>query len=74
MQTWNTKKCGKVYYSWQVFWFSITLIPQIRANPRTGLTVRGVDIRGNIFGGGNKAAVTGNTNVNIGRPETVTTP
>jgi hypothetical protein len=29
--------------------------------------VVGVDIRGNVYGGGNNAAVTGNTNVNIGK-------
>ena len=29
--------------------------------------VLGVDIRGNVYGGGNNAAVTGNTNVNIGK-------
>ena len=29
--------------------------------------VKGVDIRGNVYGGGNKAEVTGNTNVVIGR-------
>ena len=30
-------------------------------------TVLGVDIRGNVYGGGNNAEVTGNTNVNIGK-------
>ena len=30
-------------------------------------TATGVDIRGNIFGGGNNAEVTGNTNVTIGK-------
>ena len=29
--------------------------------------VIGVDIRGNVYGGGNNAAVTGNTNVTIGK-------
>ena len=29
--------------------------------------VLGVDIRGNVYGGGNNAEVTGNTNVNIGK-------
>jgi hypothetical protein len=29
--------------------------------------VEGVDIRGNVFGGGNKAKVTGNTNVVVGK-------
>ena len=29
--------------------------------------VRGVDIRGNVYGGGNNAEVTGNTSVNIGK-------
>jgi hypothetical protein len=35
--------------------------------------VMGVDIRGNVYGGGNNAEVTGNTNVNIGKQETTTT-
>ena len=30
-------------------------------------TVLGVDIRDNVYGGGNNAEVTGNTNVNIGK-------
>ena len=30
-------------------------------------TVQGVDIRGNVFGGGNQAVVTGNSNVKIGK-------
>jgi hypothetical protein len=30
-------------------------------------TVLGVDIRGNVYGGGNEAEVTGDTNVNIGK-------
>lgn len=34
---------------------------------RTGLKVKGVDIRGNIYGGGNQADVTGKTNVVIGQ-------
>ena len=29
--------------------------------------VLGVDIRGNVYGGGNEAEVTGDTNVNIGK-------
>ena len=29
----------------------------------------GADIRGNVYGGGNNAQVTGNTNVNIGKKE-----
>ena len=33
------------------------------------LRVEGVDIRGNVYGGGNNAVVTGNTNVNIGKKE-----
>ena len=33
-------------------------------------TVIGVDIRGNVYGGGNNAAVTGNTNVQIGKKVT----
>ncbi len=35
--------------------------------------VIGVDIRGNVYGGGNNAEVTGNTNVVIGKQETTTT-
>jgi hypothetical protein len=35
--------------------------------------VLGVDIRGNVYGGGNNAEVTGNTNVVIGKQETTTT-
>ena len=31
--------------------------------------VEGADIRGNVYGGGNNAEVTGNTNVTIGKPE-----
>ena len=31
--------------------------------------VLGVDIKGNVYGGGNNAEVTGNTNVTIGKPE-----
>ena len=34
--------------------------------------VIGVDIRGNVYGGGNNAEVTGNTNVNIGKREVAT--
>jgi hypothetical protein len=30
-------------------------------------TVEGADIRGNVYGGGNKANVTGKTNVKVGR-------
>ena len=33
-------------------------------------TVKGADIRGNVYGGGNEAEVTGNTNVVIGREAT----
>jgi hypothetical protein len=33
-------------------------------------TVLGVDIRNNVYGGGNNAEVTGNANVNIGKKET----
>jgi hypothetical protein len=29
-------------------------------------TVKGADIRGNVYGGGNEAEVTGDTNVKIG--------
>ena len=36
-------------------------------------TVVGADIRGNVYGGGNEAEVTGGTNVTIGK-EKVTTP
>lgn len=32
--------------------------------------VKGVDIRGNVYGGGNEAEVTGSTNVNIGKKAT----
>ena len=35
--------------------------------------VLGVDIRGNVYGGGNNAEVTGNTNVNIGKEKVETT-
>lgn len=35
--------------------------------PRTGLPVKGADIRGNVYGGGNKAEVSGSTNVTIGK-------
>ena len=34
--------------------------------------VKGADIRGNVYGGGNQAEVTGNTNVNIGKENTTT--
>ena len=37
-------------------------------------TVVGADIRGNVYGGGNNAAVTGNTNVTIGKETTTTSP
>ena len=36
-------------------------------------TVEGVDIRGNVFGGGNEAAVTGDTKVVIGKKDAVKT-
>lgn len=36
-------------------------------------TVQGADIRGNVYGGGNKANVSGNTNVVIGKDGTTTT-
>ena len=32
--------------------------------------VKGADIRGNVYGGGNNAEVTGNTNVTIGKKAT----
>ena len=35
----------------------------------TGITVKGANIVGNVYGGGNKAEVTGNTNVTIGKRE-----
>lgn len=35
-------------------------------------TVIGADIRGNVYGGGNNAEVTGNTNVQIGKENTTT--
>ena len=38
------------------------------------MPVIGADIRGNVYGGGNAAVVTGNTNVTIGKEPTVTTP
>ena len=41
---------------------------------RVSMPVVGADIRGNVFGGGNNAAVTGNANVNIGKKITTTTP
>ena len=40
----------------------------------TPQTVKGVDIRGNVYGGGNQADVTGSTNVVIGKETTTTTP
>lgn len=53
-------------------------------SPASGTAVEGttyfekktvaVDIRGNVFGGGNNAEVTGNTNVVIGKKTTTTTP
>ena len=33
-------------------------------------TVKGADIRGNVYGGGNNAGVTGDTNVTIGKSTT----
>ena len=36
--------------------------------------VKGVDIRGNVYGGGNQAEVTGNTNVVIGREGSTSAP
>ncbi len=38
--------------------------------PRTGLTVKGADIRHNVFGGGNTAEVKGNAVVTIGKSTT----
>jgi hypothetical protein len=35
--------------------------------PATGVAVQGADIRGNIYGGGNNAEVTGDTHVQIGK-------
>ena len=35
--------------------------------------VKGANIVGNVYGGGNEAEVTGNTNVVIGKQETTTT-
>ena len=43
--------------------------PATEANEKVK-TVKGVDIRGNVYGGGNNAEVTGNTNVVIGRKDT----
>ena len=37
------------------------------------VNVVGADIRGNVYGGGNEAEVTGNTNVVIGKDGTTTT-
>jgi len=37
------------------------------AQPQTGVDVEGVNIIGNVYGGGNKADVTGNTNVVVGK-------
>ena len=36
--------------------------------------VVGANIRGNVYGGGNNAGVTGNTNVTIGKETTTTSP
>lgn len=36
-------------------------------SPRTGLEVKGVDIKGNVFGGGNQADVTGSAKVVVGK-------
>ena len=35
--------------------------------PRTNVPVQGVDIKGNVYGGGNNAEVTGDTHVQIGK-------
>ena len=57
-----------------------TLINSESAKAEAGTTyyekkaVIGADIRGNVYGGGNAAVVTGNTNVTIGKEPTVTTP
>jgi hypothetical protein len=42
------------------------------AEPRTGVTVIGADIKGNIYGGGDEAEVTGNANVNVGKRKVAT--
>ena len=45
-----------------------------KKNPdKEDFSVVGADIRGNVYGGGNKAEVTGNTNVVIGKDGTATT-
>ena len=42
------------------------------AEPRTGVTVIGADIKGNVYGGGDEAEVTGNANVNVGKRKVAT--
>ncbi len=42
--------------------------------PQTGVTVQGADIRGNVYGGGNAAEVTGDANVVIGKSEPTPSP
>ena len=42
--------------------------------PRTEVTVQGADIRGNVYGGGNAAEVTGDANVVIGKSEPTPSP
>ena len=37
------------------------------SSPRTGVSVVGANIIGNVYGGGNQANVTGDTNVVVGR-------
>ena len=41
---------------------------------QTGVTVQGADIRGNVYGGGNAAEVTGDANVVIGKSESTPSP
>ena len=50
-----------------------TLVSPAQANTIYCQPVVGADIRGNVYGGGNEAEVTGGTNVTIGK-EKVTTP
>ncbi len=44
-----------------------------QANKKYYALVKGANIVGNVYGGGNEAEVTGNTNVTIGKQETTTT-
>ena len=48
---------------------SITDDPETTEVNESQKNTLGVDIRGNVYGGGNKAEVTGNTNVVIGKKQ-----